>query len=87
MEDGAGNLGDRAREADGAGAAQASRGRRLETRVGVIMLGSRARHLRALADHVELAEHVVQLEAVAKDPRARAQRRGEGGHGAVAVDH
>ncbi len=41
---------------------------------------------RPVADHVELAEHVVELEPVLEDTGARAERRGHADRGAVGVD-
>ena len=82
------DLRDRAGQANRAGAAER------EPRAAVVEHDRRRHHarepragnLRPLADHVELAEHVVQLRAAAKDPRAGAQRRGERGCVAVGVD-
>ena len=39
------------------------------------------------ADHVELPEHVVELEALGEDARAGPERRGERGRVPVTIDH
>ena len=83
------DLRDRAGEANRAGAAEG------EPRAAVLEHERRRHHARqpragargAFADHVELAEHVVQLRAAAEDPRAGAERRRERGGVAVGVDH
>ena len=87
-DDAGDHLEDRAREPNGARAADD------ESRLVVREHERRSHHARKpgtriaglLADHVELAEHVVQLEAVAEDARPGAERRREGNRCAVAVD-
>ena len=74
------DLHDRGGQPDGAGAAESRRGSPpSRTSVGVIMLGSRSPGAWAVADHVELAQHVVELGAPAENPEPGAERRGQPG--------
>ena len=89
-EDAPGHLRDRARRAAPSRRCRA-RAQAVPTRArasGLIMLASRSpADLLVRADHVELAEHVVQLRAAAKDARAGPEGRRKRRRHAGAVDH
>jgi hypothetical protein len=82
------DLGDGAREADRARAPEHEAGTPVLEHERRREHGGQARSLQArlVADHVQLAEHVVELCPAAEDARSGAQRRGERRGGARGVD-